>query len=91
MKKFSLIPMLAGIGFLLVGCSSIAHIEKDESVNFDNYKTFTWVENDKDDSKQFLNDIQENNLQSAVSAELVKANWHESKARPDVILNMMCW
>ncbi|MEJ7627289.1 MAG: DUF4136 domain-containing protein [Ferruginibacter sp.] len=85
MKKLSMIPMLAGLALFVASCSSVAHIEKDQTVNFNNYKTFTWIENDKE-SKQFLNDIQASNLQTAVSTELIKANWQESTTRPDVIL-----
>ena len=84
MKTISMIPLLAGLVFL-ASCAGIAHIEKDETVNFDNYKTFTWLK-DNDSSNSFLNDIQVSNLQSAVSTELEKANWRESKTKPDVIL-----
>ncbi len=84
MKTISILPLLAGL-VLLAGCASVAHIEKDESVNFDKYKTFTWVDAN-DNTKSFLSDIQVSNLQKAVSAELQKANWQESKTKPDVIL-----
>lgn len=84
MKTISILPLLAGL-VLLAGCASTAHIEKDDSVNFDKYRTFTWVNSD-DSSKSFLTDIQVNNLQKAVSEELKKANWQESKTKPDVIL-----
>ena len=86
MKKISMFPILAGLVLLLGSCANTAHIEKDETVNFDKYKTFTWVDNEKDSNKQFLNDIQANNLRNAVSSELLKANWQESKTKPDVIL-----
>jgi hypothetical protein len=86
MKTFKIVPIVTGLAFFLASCASVAHIEKDETVNFDNYKTFTWAEDDNDKSKQFLNDIQATNLQNAVSSELIKANWQESKTKPDVIL-----
>lgn len=84
MKTISIFPLLAGI-VLLAGCASVAHIEKDESVNFEKYKTFAWVD-DTDSTKSFLSDIQVSNLQNAVTAQLKKANWQESNGRPDVIL-----
>ena len=86
MKKFNMIPFMAGLAFILASCASVAHIEKDETVNFDDYKTFAWVNEESEESKKFLNDIQASNLQNAVTTELVKANWKESKAQPDVIL-----
>jgi hypothetical protein len=80
-----MIPMIAGLMLLVASCANVAHIEKDESVNFDKYKTFSWVD-DNQDGKKILNDIQVSNLQSAVNSELIKANWKEEKNRPDVIL-----
>lgn len=84
MKTISMIPLLAGLLFM-AGCASMAHIEKDETVNFDKYKTFTWLDAN-DSSNQYLNDIQVSNLHNAVNTELLKANWQESKTKPDVIL-----
>ena len=33
-------------GFMLASCASTAHIEKDETIDFSNYKTFAWVDKD---------------------------------------------
>ena len=85
MKSFKSLMMFAAFGLLLSGCASTAHIEKDESVNFGNYKTFAWID-DSNDSNAKTNELQKANLQKAVSAELAKSGWREDKKRPDVIL-----
>jgi len=71
---------------LLAGCASSAHIEKDETVNFSKYKTFTWLhgENGKLESQS---DLTESKIRNAVSKEFEKIGWRESKNKPDVILD----
>ncbi len=79
-----------GIVFLLASCASTAHIEKDENVDFRNYKTFAWVDKDgegKEDQNR-SNDLTEQRMKDAVTKELVKsAGWREVKNRPDVLLS----
>jgi hypothetical protein len=73
---------------LLAGCASVAHVEKDETVNFSNYRSYAWAEsrdNGNDSAKTKLSDIAQSNLREAVNAELAKAGWKESK-RPDVLI-----
>ena len=71
---------------LLAGCASSAHIEKDETVNFSRYKTFTWLhgENGKLENQS---DLIESKIRNAVSKEFEKIGWRESKNKPDVILD----
>ncbi|MES1215100.1 MAG: DUF4136 domain-containing protein [Bacteroidota bacterium] len=76
--------------FLLASCASTAHIEKDDTVDFRNYKTFAWIDKDgqgkKDQNKS--NDLIEQKIRQAVNNELEKsAGWRESKNRPDVLLS----
>ena len=44
MKRFRSLAVAAVAGLMLAGCASVAHVEKDDSVNFQHYKTFSWVE-----------------------------------------------
>ena len=71
---------------LLAGCASSAHIEKDETVNFNRYKSFTWLhgENGKLENQS---DLIESKIRDAVSKEFEKIGWRESKNKPDVILD----
>lgn len=74
--------------FLLVSCSSVAHVEKDKTVNFNNYHTYSWVQtkDSKEDSvKTKVSDLTERNIRQAVDAELNRTGWRESK-HPDVLL-----
>ena len=76
--------------FLLASCSSTAHIEKDDSVDFTKYRTFAWLDKDgegrKDQDRR--NDITEDRIRQAVKTELEKSSgWRESRNRPDVILS----
>jgi hypothetical protein len=75
--------------FLLAGCASTAHIEKDDNADFNRYKTFAWIDKDgegrHDQNKS--NDLTELKIREAVNKELEKsAGWKEVKNRPDVLL-----
>ena len=82
--KTAIVAVL-GIG-LLAGCASSAHIEKDDSVNFSKYKSFTWLhgENGKLENQS---DLIESKIRAAVTKEFEKIGWKESKNRPDIILD----
>ena len=87
MKRTNLIAIVAVLSIgLLAGCASSTHIEKDETVNFSKYKTFTWLhgENGKLESQS---DLVETKIRDAVSKEFEKIGWRESKNKPDVILD----
>jgi outer membrane murein-binding lipoprotein Lpp len=75
-------------GLLLAGCASVAHIEKDETVNLSSYSSFAWVdtkENKDDSAKTEVSDLAERQIKEMVNSELAKAGWKESK-KPDVFL-----
>ena len=89
MKYARILSVLALSGLLLAGCSSIAHIEKDETVNFNNYKTYAWAEQRSDDTtgkSVKVSDLTERTIRNAVNAEMAKTGWRESKTKPDVLL-----
>ena len=76
--------VIAGLTSILIsGCSSTAHIEKDDTANFNSYHSFSWLETKKDPK----NDLAEKKITSAVSAELIKAGWKQNNENPDVYLN----
>ena len=80
--------MLAAIGLTITGCSTTAHVEKDNTVNFTKYKTYSWVS----DKEKSLKDRNSNNLvdahvRSAVAKEMKKNGWVETKAKPEVLLD----
>jgi hypothetical protein len=90
MRYLKLLSAFVISGLLLAGCASVAHVEKDDSVNFSKYHTYTWVEAQasKDDSSRTkVSDLSERKIRDAVNAELAKAGWRESKTRPDVLIS----
>lgn len=68
---------------VVTGCAAPAHIEKDDTVNFNEYRSFGWLESSKDKK----NSLTEKKIREAVTAELIKAGWKQNERRPDVYLN----
>lgn len=88
MRFFKLFNVTALAGLLLAGCASVAHVEKDKTVDLNNYHTYAWVdtkETKNDSTKTRVSDLTERTIRQAVNAELAKTGWKESK-RPDVLL-----
>jgi hypothetical protein len=89
MKKGTMLwSMYGAFVFLLAGCASTAHFEKDESADFRSYKTFAWLDKESPGSGNRMNDLTERRIKEAVSAEMAKTGgWREVKHRPDVLLS----
>src|SRR6059058_5355205 len=90
MRYLKFLSVAALSGLLLAGCASVAHVEKDDSVNLSNYHSYTWV--DAKDNKNYsaktkVSDLTERKIRDAVNAELAKAGWKESKRKPDVLIS----
>ncbi len=77
------LPVLLLLG---VGCGPAAHIEKDQSVNFSEYTTYTWADKDEHKGRKD-NNLTEANIRNAVNRELRKTGWNETKRRPDILLS----
>lgn len=88
MKKISLKSIAAAITSVVVlaSCASSAHIEKDDSVNFGKYKSFTWLHGESGKLEN-QSDLAETKIRDAVSKEFEKIGWKEAKNKPDVILD----
>ena len=88
MRFFKTLGAAALSALLLAGCASVAHVEKDKTVNFSKYQTYAWVDTkDKqnDSTRTPVSDLTERTIREAVNAELTKTGWRESK-KPDVLL-----
>jgi hypothetical protein len=87
MKFMKLLSVAALSGLLLAGCASVAHVEKDKTVNFNNYHSYAWVDTkeSKSDSSVKVSDLTERIIKEAVNNEMAKTGWKESK-NPDVLL-----
>ena len=84
LKSFYVLVLAAG-AMLLNSCGTSAHIEKDETANLANYKTYTWI--DKENKDRMTNQIAVQNLKSIVDQELQKNGFREVKRNPDLLLS----
>lgn len=91
MRYIKSIALFIFTGFLFASCASVAHVEKDRTVNFSSYHTYSWAETkdgEKPDSlKVRISDLKERKIREAVDAEMVKTGWKEVKHKPDVLLD----
>jgi Domain of unknown function (DUF4136) len=90
MNTLKIFGAAAMAGLMLTGCASVAHVEKDKSVNLNSYHTYSWVETHKaknDSVKTKISDLAERNIHAAVNEELARAGWKEVKHQPDVLLS----
>ncbi|MET0465855.1 MAG: DUF4136 domain-containing protein [Chitinophagaceae bacterium] len=87
-KSWPLWSVSLGIVFLLASCTPSAHIEKDDTTDFTQYKTFAWIEKDGKGKAANANSLAEQKIKDAVNQELQKtAGWKEAKRNPDVLLS----
>lgn len=89
-KRTMLWGVYSAFVFLLAGCASTAHFEKDETADFRNYKTFAWLDKDGEgrNDRNRSNDLTEQRIMNAISSEMEKAaGWREVKNRPDILLS----
>ena len=84
LKSFYVLVIAVG-AMVLNSCGTSAHIEKDESANLKNYKTYTWI--DKENKDKLKNEIAAQNLKSIVNNELQKNGFREVKYNPDLLLS----
>ena len=81
MKSFRFFGLLIIAGLVMASCGSVAHIEKDDTVNFSNYKTYAWVNSSEtqSDSNEKVVSLTEQKVRKAVNAELAKQGWKEAR------------
>jgi hypothetical protein len=86
MKSLRFLATIAVAVALLTGCASVAHVEKDDTVNFSNYKTYAWTTAAEQDSKKEAS-LADRKIHAAIDAELAKEGWRETKHNPDVLVS----
>ncbi|MCW3090143.1 MAG: hypothetical protein JWP81_1212 [Ferruginibacter sp.] len=87
-KYFSILSLGIVTVIALTRCSPTSHVEVAQGVNFRNYKTFGWVnDNGAKKTGRADNDIVDNNIKSSVSAELEAKGWQEADQQPDVLMD----
>lgn len=87
-KQMMWVATLFIFSLVLQSCGPTAHVQKDDTVNFSNYKTYAWSKTgnatEKNATKKSLTEQQ---IKAAVGKELEKQGWREEKKNPDVLLN----
>ena len=89
MKKINIAGILVGAAVIFYSCSSPAYVEKDNSANLSNYKSYMWVdvkanENDASSRATAFADI---SVHNSVNAELSNWGWREVTDNPDVLIS----
>lgn len=89
MKTISYLSIALIAVFSIAACSPTVHVEKDNAVNFEKYKTYMWVdtrynENDNATRPAAYGDI---SVRNAANAELRKAGWNEVASDPDLLVS----
>lgn len=78
--------LVVAIGF--TSCRPAAHIEKDDTVDFKKYKTYSWIPaQEKSLKERNSNDIIDAKVKAVVAKELKKDGWVESRSNPQVLLD----
>jgi hypothetical protein len=76
-----------GITLFVTGCAGTAHVQKDRSANFSQYKTYGWIEKAAPKKANHKNDITYQNIRNSVNEQLQKKGYVESKSNPDVLIS----
>ena len=73
----------------MFGCSSPVYVQKDVSANLAKYRTYMWVETQRDqnDKRSHASAFAEAAIHNAANAELDKRGWREVNSNPDVLLS----
>lgn len=80
------LPVFAA--FLITGCGVQSYVEKDPSVNLNNYRTYAWI-GDKGSNKNDkpYKDFQESYLQNLISQHLEKNGFVKARSKADVLID----
>lgn len=89
MKTLNYICIALIAAFAIASCATPVHVEKDDSVNLKNYKTYMWVdtrynENDNSTRPPAYGDI---TVRNTANAHLSNAGWREVSVNPDVLIS----
>ncbi len=89
MKTLKHLATVAIFSSLLLACASPVYIQKDESANFANYKTYLWVNTakDQDDKKTRPNSFADISVRNEANKALTLVGWKEVTENPDILLS----
>src|SRR5438045_1819125 len=77
---------MAVVALMVVSCSAPVHVQKDDTVDFSQYKSYAWVDKNENRTNR-SNQLMEQKFKSAVSDALNKQGWRMDNRRPDVLIS----
>lgn len=75
--------------WLMASCGQVAHVQKDDSVDFTKIRTYAWVYGTRKDTlsqKTGVNDLIDRKIRSSIDRNLRKNGWMLVNRKPDVLL-----
>jgi hypothetical protein len=89
MKTLKYICFALIAAFAIASCATPVHVEKDNTVDLRNYKTYMWVdtrynENDNSTRPSSYGDI---TVRNTANAHLSNMGWREVSSNPDVLIS----
>jgi hypothetical protein len=89
MKTLKYICFALMAAFAIASCATPVHVERDDSVNLSNYKTYMWVDtryNESDNSSRpsSYGDI---TVRNTANKHLSNMGWREVSGNPDVLIS----
>jgi hypothetical protein len=74
---------------LLVGCSPVVEVQKDESVSFSKYKTYAWVETRISETQEEKRAVAfaDISVRNAANRALAAYGWKPVDANPDLLIS----
>jgi hypothetical protein len=88
MKIVSSIVIAAFATAMIAGCSNRVYVKRDESADLAKARTYAWVRTraNKDDNRHVTAFAQQD-IHSAVDAQLAKEGWRQATSNPDVLVS----
>jgi hypothetical protein len=89
MKRIKFLYAALITALVAAGCSAPVHVEKDDSVNLSNYRTYMWVDTrySETDTRQRPASYADLSVRNAANNEMRKAGWSEVTDNPDVLVS----
>jgi hypothetical protein len=89
MRVWKYLFCVAIAGFFVAACSSPVYVQKDESVNLNNYRTYMWVNTQSTQNEDGTRPISyaDVSVRNAVNAELSNLGWREVSTNPDMLIS----
>jgi hypothetical protein len=85
--KMKLVSLIAVAAIFFAGCAAPVHVEKDDSVDLSQYKTYAWISKTGGKERNRTNDMMEQRFKESVTSELGKHGWRMDNNHPDVLIS----